>query len=293
MTARAACSFKVASSSPRRAPSAARQSSSIPVGGFFGALTLPFFAHAYGYQAAFVFAAAIVISNADPKRTFLGLLGARYLDNGFVRRITHLRSKGLTAKLHLALSEAPRFTGVDADALRGRLIIAPSLEHIEHAYNHAKYGEFSSAPIMEITVPTRNDPGLAPPGQHVLSAIVQYAPYALKGGWDSQREAFADLAVATLERYAPGIRGSIVGRELLTPLDIERQFRITGGHWHHADLAFDQFLMVRPVPGAAQHHTPLAGLYLCGAGCHPGGGVMGIAGRNAAGQVLQQLRAHG
>jgi phytoene dehydrogenase-like protein len=127
----------------------------------------------------------------------------------------------------------------------------------------------------------------------VLSAIVQYAPYALKGGWDSQREAFADLAVATLERYAPGIRGSIVGRELLTPLDIERQFRITGGHWHHADLAFDQFLMVRPVPGAAQHHTPLAGLYLCGAGCHPGGGVMGIAGRNAAGQVLQQLRAHG
>ncbi len=239
------------------------------------------------------FAAAIVISNADPKRTFLDLLGARYLDNGFVRRITHLRSKGLTAKLHLALSEVPCFTSVDAEDLRGRLIIAPSLAHIEHAYNHAKYGEYSTAPIMEITVPTRNDPGLAPPGQHVLSAIMQYAPYALKGGWDSQREAFADLAVAMLERYAPGIRGSIVGRELLTPPDIERQFRITGGHWHHADLAFDQFLMVRPVPGATQHLTPLAGLYLCGAGCHPGGGVMGIAGRNAAGQVLQQVRAHG
>jgi phytoene dehydrogenase-like protein len=239
------------------------------------------------------FAAAIVISNADPKRTFLDLLGARHLDNGFVRRITHLRSKGLTAKLHLALSEAPSFTGVDAAALRGRLIIAPSLEHIEHAYNHAKYGEYSAAPIMEITVPTCNDPGLAPAGQHVLSAIVQYAPYALKGGWDSQREAFADLAVGTLERYAPGIKGSIVGREVLTPADIERQFRITGGHWHHADLAFDQFLMVRPVPGATQHQTPLAGLYLCGAGCHPGGGVMGIAGRNAASQVLRQVRAHG
>ena len=146
---------------------------------------------------------------------------------------------------------------------------------------------------MEITVPTHNDASLAPAGQHVLSAIVQYAPYALKGGWDSKRQAFTDICVATLERYAPGIRKSILGLELLTPLDIERQFRINGGHWHHADLAFDQFLMVRPVPGATQHRTPLAGLYLCGAGCHPGGGVMGIAGRNAALQILKQVSAHG
>ena len=238
-------------------------------------------------------AARVVISNADPKTTFLDLLGARHLDNGFVRRVTHLRSKGLTAKLHLALAEAPRFSGVAAERAAGRLVIAPSLEHIEHAYNHAKYGEYSAEPVMEITVPTHLDQGLAPAGQHVLSAIVQYAPHTLKGGWESQRQAFTDLAIATLERYAPGIRTSILCSELLTPLDIEKQFRISGGHWHHGDLAFDQFLMVRPVPGATQHRTPLAGLYLCGAGCHPGGGVMGVAGRNAATQVLKQVSAHG
>ncbi|MFI4890432.1 MAG: phytoene desaturase family protein [Steroidobacterales bacterium] len=236
------------------------------------------------------FTAGCVISNADPKTTFLDLLGSRYLDTGFVRRVTHLRSKGLTAKLHLALSALPRFTGVPDERVRGRLLIAPSLEHIEQAYNHAKYGEFSAAPVMEITVPSVSDPAFAPAGQHVLSAIVQYAPYSLKGGWDSQRQAFTDLAIATLERHAPGLKDTVIGAELLTPADIEREFRINGGHWHHADLAFDQFLMVRPVPGATQHRTPLAGLYLCGAGCHPGGGVMGIAGRNAASQVLRQVK---
>jgi phytoene dehydrogenase-like protein len=176
------------------------------------------------------------------------------------------------------------------ERLRGRLLIAPSLEHIEQAYNHSKYGEFSAAPVMEITIPTHSDPALAPAGQHVLSAIVQYAPYGLKGGWDGQRQAFSDLAIATLERHAPGLKASVLGAELLTPADIEREFRINGGHWHHADLAFDQFLMVRPVPGATQHLTPLPGLYLCGAGCHPGGGVIGIAGRNAASQVLRQVK---
>ncbi len=236
------------------------------------------------------FAAASVISNADPKTTFLALLGSRHLDTGFVRRVTHLRSKGLTAKLHLALSALPRFSGVADERLRGRLLIAPSLEHIEQAYNHSKYGEFSAAPVMEITIPTHSDPALAPAGQHVLSAIVQYAPYGLKGGWDGQRQAFSDLAIATLERHAPGLKASVLGAELLTPADIEREFRINGGHWHHADLAFDQFLMVRPVPGATQHLTPLPGLYLCGAGCHPGGGVIGIAGRNAASQVLRQVK---
>jgi phytoene dehydrogenase-like protein len=122
----------------------------------------------------------------------------------------------------------------------------------------------------------------------VLSAIVQYAPYALRAGWEQGRQRFLDLCVATLEAHAPGLTGSIRGAELLTPADIESEFRIHGGHWHHGELAFDQFLMVRPVPGAAQHLTPVAGLYLCGAGCHPGGGVMGIAGRNAARQILRQ-----
>jgi phytoene dehydrogenase-like protein len=228
-----------------------------------------------------------VISSADPKTTFLRLLGARHLDAGFVRRVNHIRSRGLAAKLHLALNRTPSFSGVSDAQLRGRLLMAPSLQHVEHAYNHAKYGEFSAAPVMEITVPSVNDPTLAPPGQHVLSAIVQYAPYALKEGWQTGRSRFLETALQALEGYAPGIRGCVVGVELLTPPDIEQEFRINGGHWHHGDLAFDQFLLVRPVPGAAQYRTPVEGLFLCGAGCHPGGGVMGIAGRNAAQQVLK------
>jgi phytoene dehydrogenase-like protein len=228
-----------------------------------------------------------VISSADPKTTFLRLLGARHLDTGFVRRVDHIRSRGLAAKLHLALNRAPSFSGANEASLRGRLLIAPSLQYLEHAYNHAKYGEFSPKPAMEITVPTFNDPALAPAGRHVLSAIVQYAPYALKEGWQGGRQRCMDAALDALEGFAPGLRSSIVAAELLTPEDMERQFRISGGHWHHGDLAFDQFLMVRPVPGAAQYRTPLEGLFLCGAGCHPGGGVMGVAGRNAARQILK------
>jgi phytoene dehydrogenase-like protein len=230
--------------------------------------------------------AGSVISSADPKTTFLRLLGARHLDTGFVRRVNHIRCRGLAAKLHLALNRAPPFSGVSEAELQGRLLIAPSLQHIENAYNHAKYGEYSAAPVMEITVPTSNDPTLAPAGQHVLSAIVQYAPYALKEGWPSGRQGFAEVVLESLEQFAPGLGGCVIGAELLTPVDIEQQFRISGGHWHHGDLAFDQFLMVRPVPGAAQYRTPVDGLFLCGAGCHPGGGVMGVAGRNAARQVL-------
>jgi phytoene dehydrogenase-like protein len=231
--------------------------------------------------------AATVVSNADPKTTFLQLLGTAHLDTGFVRRVRHLRARGLAAKLHLALDRVPPFQGVADSALRGRLLIAPSLQYLERAYNHSKYGEYSAAPAMEITVPSLNDPALAPPGKHVLSAVVQYVPYELKGGWTQQRQRFMELCVRVLDRHAPGLAASIVGAELLTPLDIEQEFKISGGHWHHGELAFDQFFLVRPVPGAAQHRTPLPGLYLCGAGCHPGGGIMGTAGRNAARQVLE------
>ncbi len=225
-----------------------------------------------------------VISNVDPQATFLRLLGPEYLDAGFTRRVSHLRTRGLTAKLHLALEDLPKFTGVSADALSGRLLISPSLEYLERAFNHSKYGEFSTAPAIEITLPTLNDPTLAPGGKHVLSAVVQYAPHTLKAGWEAGRRQFADAIIDTLGQYAPGMR--IISEQLLTPADIEKEFRITGGHWHHAELAFDQFFMMRPVPGAAQYRTPVDGLYLCGAGCHPGGGVMGTAGRNAARRVL-------
>ena len=229
-----------------------------------------------------------VVSNADPKTTFLRLLGPEYLDAGFVRRVGHLRARGLTAKLHLALDRLPTFTGVDPTALGGRMLVAPSSDYIERAYNHSKYGEFSTAPIVEVTVPSAVDDSLAPGGKHVLSAVVQYVPYQLAAGsWDLHRGRLTDVVVDLLEAHAPGLRRSVLATELLTPADIEREFRISGGHWHHAELALDQFLMVRPVPGAAQYRTPLEGLFLCGAGTHPGGGVMGVAGRNAAREVLK------
>jgi phytoene dehydrogenase-like protein len=242
-------------------------------------------------------AAPVVISNADPKTSFLQLLGAEHLDTGFVRRISHLRTRGVTAKLHLALSSAPRFSGVraagarsgssaEADSAHGRWLIAPTLADIEHAYNHSKYGEFSARPVMEITVPTFNDAGLAPPERHVLSAVVQYAPYVLKEGWEAGKPSFLKAVMDRLEQHAPGLSQQVLGAELLTPVDLEREFRITGGHWHHTDLAFDQFYMVRPVPGSAQYSTPMKGFYLCGAGAHPGGGVNGLAGRNAARRIL-------
>jgi len=231
--------------------------------------------------------AGTVISNADPKTTFLQLLGGEYLDTGFVRRIAHLRARGVTAKLHLALNRLPQFSGLDQGALCGRLLLSPSLDYIERAFNHAKYGEFSSAPIVELTLPTVSDPGLAPAGRHVLSAVVQYVPYQ-RAGRPPERQRIADQVIDALERCAPGLRASVQAVELLTPQDIEREFRIGGGHWHHAELALDQFFIVRPVPGATQYRTPVDGLYLCGAGCHPGGGVMGIAGRNAARQLIRE-----
>jgi phytoene dehydrogenase-like protein len=232
--------------------------------------------------------AGAVVSSADPKTTFLRLLGPEHLDAGFVRRIVHVRARGLAAKLHVGLDGPPQFTGLGATGLRGRLLWAPSPEHIERAYNHSKYGEFSSAPMLEITVPTAADTTLAPHGSHVISVIAQYAPYGLAAGWTSAREPFTRLLLDTLEALAPGLRARVRHAELLTPTDIEREFRISGGHWHHAELALDQFFMLRPVPGVAQYRAPVDGLYLCGAGCHPGGGVMGIAGRNAARALMKE-----
>jgi phytoene dehydrogenase-like protein len=188
--------------------------------------------------------------------------------------------------LHLALSALPEFTGLRPEFMGERLVIAPSLDYVEHAFNHAKYGECSAQPVMEIVIPSMHDKTLAPEGQHVLSAIVQYAPRNLKAGWGAGKSAFMETVLDLLEQYAPDIRSKAVMAELLTPEDIEKQFRISGGHWHHGELALDQFLMLRPVPGAAQYETPVNGLYLCGAGSHPGGGVMGSAGRNAARVIL-------
>ena len=230
--------------------------------------------------------ATTVVSNADPKTTFFDLLGARHLEAGLVRKIQNIRMHGNASKLHLALNGVPEFSGLNEQQSANRLVIAPDIEYVERAFNHAKYAEHSTHPVAEITIPSLADDSLAPVGKHVLSAVIQYTPYELKTGWSNAKQTFTDQVIDMIDRYAPGIREQIVHTELLTPVDIEREFRIHGGHWHHGELALDQFMMMRPVPGIAQYHGQVDGLYLCGAGSHPGGGVMGSAGRNAAKTVL-------
>mgnify|MGYP001814501798 CR=1 FL=1 len=233
-----------------------------------------------------------VVSNADPKRTVLQLVGAKHVETGFAQRINHLRAKGNAAKLHLALDGLPTIAGLSKKDFANRFVIAPDEHYVERAFNPAKYGEASPQPVLEITFPSFRDEALAPTGKHVLSAVVQYAPYGLKGGWiDTAKDAFMQTVVDTLLPYMPDIEQRIEASELLTPADIEREFHITGGHWHHAELTLDQFLFVRPVSGAAQYRMPLDGLYLCGAGAHPGGGVSGAAGRNAARTILRGEKA--
>ena len=233
-----------------------------------------------------------VVSNADPKRTVMDLVGAKHFETGFARRVSHLRAKGNTAKLHLALDSLPVIDGLSKKDFAERIVIAPDENYVERAFNPAKYGETSPAPVIELSFPSVRDDTLAPTGKHVLSAVVQYAPYELREGWsEATREAFQNTILDTLERYAPGLRSLITASELLTPADIEQEFHMTGGHWHHAELTLDQFLFVRPVNGAAQYALPIDGLYLCGAGAHPGGGISGAAGRNAARMVLRQEKS--
>ena len=230
-----------------------------------------------------------VVSNADPKRTIFDLLGARHVETGFARRIEHIRMQGNAAKLHLALDGLPDIPGLTAKDFAERIVIAPDEHYVERAFNPVKYGGCSPQPVIEMTFPSFRDSSLAPTGKHVLSAIVQYAPYASKDGWsDAARDTFLKDVIKTIAVYAPDIENRITASELLTPTDIEREFHITGGHWHHGELTLDQFLFVRPVGGAAQYRMPIDGLYLCGAGAHPGGGISGAAGRNAAREILRE-----
>jgi phytoene dehydrogenase-like protein len=232
-----------------------------------------------------------VVSNADPKRTVNELVGTRHFETTFANRIRHFRSRGNAAKLHLALDGMPDFDGLGAQDYGHRIVIAGDEHDVERAFNPAKYGEFSSEPVMEITFPSVHDETLAPAGRHVMSAVVQYAPYALRGGWDdAAKQAYVDTVLRRIAQYAPDIEQRVMASELLTPADIESEFGITGGHWHHGELTLDQFLFVRPVSSAAQYALPLDGLYLCGAGAHPGGGVSGAAGRNAAREILRRER---
>ncbi|MEM7084510.1 MAG: NAD(P)/FAD-dependent oxidoreductase, partial [Pseudomonadota bacterium] len=233
-----------------------------------------------------------VVSNVDPKQTIMELVGARHVEAGFTHRSHHLRAKGNAAKLHLALDGLPTIDGLDKKEYGERILIAPSQDYVESAFNPAKYGESSPAPVIEMTFPSFRDESMAPTGKHVMSAVVQYAPYERKDGWtDEARALFEAATIRTIEQFAPDIADRIIASELLTPVDIEREFNITGGHWHHGELTLDQFLFVRPVGGAAQYKMPLDGLYLCGAGAHPGGGVSGAAGRNAAKEIIKRGKA--
>ena len=238
------------------------------------------------------FSSWLVVSNADPKSTIMNLVSARNVETGFTRRVHNIRMRGNAAKLHLALDGLPTIEGLDKKDFGERMLIGPDENYVELAFNPAKYGEFSPNPVLEITFPSLRDSSLAPTGKHVLSAIVQYAPYELKGGWtDAARDEFTKVALGKLAEYAPDLPQRVTASELLTPVDIEKEFLITGGHWHHGELTLDQFLFVRPVGGAAQYAMPLDGLYLCGAGAHPGGGISGAAGRNAARVILSREKA--
>jgi len=234
------------------------------------------------------FSSRLVVSNVDPKSTIMNLVKARNVETEFTHRIHHLRSKGNAAKLHLALDGLPTIEGVDKREFGDRFLVAPDDDYVERAFNHAKYGETSIKPVFEISFPSFRDSSLAPTGKHVMSAIVQYVPYGLREGWSDKTHAeFQQVAIDTLAEYMPDLPQRITAAQLLTPADIEEQFHITGGHWHHGELTMDQFLFTRPVGGAAQYAMPLDGLYLCGAGAHPGGGVSGAAGRNAARAILK------
>ncbi|MDZ7645650.1 MAG: NAD(P)/FAD-dependent oxidoreductase [Woeseiaceae bacterium] len=233
-----------------------------------------------------VITAGRVVSSADPKTTFLDLVGVQTLDIGFANRIRRLRSDGYVGKLHLALDAAPEFTGFES--ADGRMIIAPDMDAIEFAFDDAKYGELPAEPVMEVVVPSLHDASLAPEGRHVLSAHVMYVPYRLKGGWtDDARTTIRDRAIEAIARHAPRLREQVVHAEFLAPADLERDYRVTGGHWHHTEFAIDQMLMMRPTYEAAQYRTPIPGLMLCGAGCHPGGDLTGAAGHNAARELLR------
>jgi phytoene dehydrogenase-like protein len=238
--------------------------------------------------------APVVVSNADARVTFERLVGLDRLPSEFGELVRRYRFRGSSAKVNLALDALPEFRHRPAgDAhLRGAISISPSIDYLERAYDDAKYGWYSRRPYLDIIIPSLSDPSVAPPGKHVMSCFVQYAPYQLTtSNWDSQREALGDAVIDTLAEYAPNMRQVVRHRQVLTPLDLEREFGLTEGNIFHGELSLDQMFSFRPVPGWAQYRTPIDGLFICGASTHPGGGVMGASGRNAAREILRQTRS--
>jgi phytoene dehydrogenase-like protein len=235
-------------------------------------------------------AAGVVSSSVDPHLTFLRLLEPGHLPDEFVEEVRRYKLRGSSGKVNLALDGLPDFTCLPGPGrhLRGAVSISPSVDYMERAYDDAKYGRFSRRPYIDIVFPTLTDPSLAPPGKHVMSCFVQYAPYRLKdGNWDEQREAFGDTVIDTVSEFAPNLKNLILGRQVLTPLDMEREFGLTEGNIFQGELSLEQLFFLRPVPGWAEYRTPVKNLYMCGSATHPGGGIMGAPGRLAALNILK------
>ena len=235
--------------------------------------------------------APLVVSGLDPRRTFLDLVEPGLLPDDVVAAVKRFKFRGSSGKVNLALSELPEFTCLPGRGahLRGAISISPSLDYLERAYDDAKYGEFSRHPYMDIVIPSMIDPGMAPPGKHVMSIFVQYAPYRLNGGWtDARREAFGDAVVETVARHAPNLKRAIIGRQVLTPADIERITGLSEGNIFQGELALHQLFFLRPLPAWGRYRTPIPGYWQCGAGTHPGGGIMGASGRLAALEILKR-----
>jgi len=236
-------------------------------------------------------AAKAVVSGADPRRTFLGLLDPVHLTPDFLGKMQNYRVHGTMAKVNLALAALPEFAGLDAKALAGRIHIGPEIDYLERAFDDSKYGDLSRQPYLDAMIPSVLDPSLAPAGAHVMSVCVQFAPYKLKDGdWKSRRDELGDVVVKTLAAYAPKLAQHIVARQIITPLDLEETYGLTGGHIFHGELALDQLFTMRPLLGWARYATPIKSLYLCGSGTHPGTGLTGISGANAAREILKALK---
>lgn len=237
--------------------------------------------------------ARVVVSNADPRSTFLNLVDPIDLEPNFLLKMRNYRAPGTVAKINLALSGLPVFRGVEGEEkLRGRIHIGHEIDYLERAFDASKYGEFSPEPYLDITIPSLGDPSLAPAGKHVMSIHVQFAPYKLRhGDWTTRRDEFVANVLSVLESYAPGLRDLIVASQVITPLDLEQTYGLSGGHIHHGEQTLDQFFTFRPLIGWAQYRTPLKRLYLCGAGTHPGGGLTGLPGANAAREILKDIKS--